>query len=138
MGDERDTMLYRVLALLLITGLLASAPLAGIAQDKKDKDEVKKADDVKKDDVKKDDVKKDDEPKKVDEPPKKEEKVVATPAPATHIVTVPSDANRAAERVSEILPIVTLVLIVVLFVLLLGVRSEIKNLEQKLHSDGKV
>lgn len=124
-------MLYRVLAMLLITGLLASAPLAGIAQDKKDKDEVKKADEVKKDDVKKDD-----EPKKAEEPPKKDEKPAA---PTTQVVRVPSEWNVRSEWASEILPIVTLVLIVVLFVLLLGVRSEIKNLEQKITGgDGKV
>jgi hypothetical protein len=115
-------MLQRVLAFLLIIGLLAAAPLPGIAQDK-DKDD-KKAD-AKKDD----EPKRADEPKKAEEPPKKEEK------PAAH-APVPSDRNTRSQWASEILPTITLILILVLFALALGVRSEIKKLEQKLQSRG--
>jgi hypothetical protein len=120
-------MLHRVLAFLLIIGLLAAAPLPGIAQDK-DKDD------------KKADVKKDDEPKKAEEPPKKAEeppkKDDKHTAPTTHLVPLPSPWNLRSQWAGEILPTVTLILIVVLFVLLLGVRSEIKNLEQKLGGGG--
>ena len=124
-------MLQRVLAFLLIIGLLAAAPLPGIAQDK-DKDD-KKADVKKDDDTKKDD-------KKTEETPKDKPAAPEKPAaPATHVVPIPSEWNVRGQWAGEILPTVTLILIVVLFVLLLGVRSEIKNLEQKLegHGDGK-
>jgi hypothetical protein len=124
-------MLQRVLAFLLIIGLLAAAPLPGIAQDK-DKDDKKAdvKDDAKKDDTKKDDVKKDEPASKPEEPKKA--------APSTHLVAVPSKFNLWSEGVSEILPVVTLILIVILFLLLLGVRSEIRSLEQKITGgDGK-
>ena len=118
-------MLQRVLAFLLIIGLLAAAPLPGIAQDK-DKDD-KKAD-VKKDD----DTKKDDKEAPKDKPVASEKPAT----PATHVVPIPSEWNVRGQWAGEILPTVTLILIVVLFVLLLGVRSEIKNLEQKLGGGG--
>jgi hypothetical protein len=105
--------------------------LPGIAQDK-DKDD-KKADVKKDDDTKKDD-------KKTEETPKDKPAAPEKPAaPATHVVPIPSEWNVRGQWAGEILPTVTLILIVVLFVLLLGVRSEIKNLEQKLegHGDGK-
>jgi hypothetical protein len=126
-------MLQRVLAFLLIIGLLAAAPLPGIAQDK-DKDD-KKADVKKDDDTKKDDAKKDDKEAPKDKPAASDKPAAA----ATHVVPIPSEWNVRGQWASEILPTVTLILIVVLFVLLLGVRSEIKNLEQKLegHGDGK-
>ena len=106
-------MLQRVLTFLLIIGLLAAAPLPGIAQDK-DKDD------------KKADVKdKADELKKAEEPRKKEEK------PAAH-APVPSEWNIRSQWASEILPTVTLILILVLFALSMDVRSQIKKVEQKL------
>jgi hypothetical protein len=107
------SMLQRVLAFLLIIGLLAAALLPGIAQDK-DKDD------------KKADVKdKADELKKAEEPRKKEEK------PAAH-APVPSEWNIRSQWASEILPTVTLILILVLFALSMDVRSQIKKVEQKL------
>jgi hypothetical protein len=100
-------MLQRVLAFLLISGLLAVAPLPGIAQDKDKGDEPKRAG----------------EPRKTEEPLKKEEKPAAP---------VPSELNTRSGWASEILPTVTLILILVLFALIMDVRSHIKKVEQKL------
>jgi hypothetical protein len=101
-GDT--SILQRVLAFLLIIGLLATAPLPGIAQDKDGEPRAG-------------------EPRKTEEPLKKEEKPAAP---------VPSELNTRSGWASEILPTVTLVLILVLFAFITDVRSHIKKIEQKL------
>jgi hypothetical protein len=117
-GELKGFNMFRVLPLLLMIGLIALAPLAVPAQDK-DKDKDNKVVDEKKAD----------EPKKVDEPVKAE----IPPAPKGEVRTAVVEVVPGRwDYALTLVPVISLLLIAILFVLVLSLRSSVNQLEERI------
>lgn len=135
--------MYRLLAFMLMCGVLAFGPARVLAQDNKDKpagDDKKAAEDKKADEPKKtEEAKKTDEPKKADEP---------KPAPAEVKPTI-AEAKSTAEPVmvpheptffeklhwpgidsiaGVVAPLAAIFILAIIAIVLMGLRSDINRL----------
>ena len=132
--------MFRVLPLLLMIGLIALAPLAVPAQDKDKVVDDKKVDDKKVDDKKADDKKADDkkaDDKKADD--KKGEDPVKPEPPVTPVTQKSETKGTLVEVIPgrmdyalSLVPVISLLLIAILFVLVLSLRSSVNQLEEKI------
>jgi len=132
-GELKGFNMFRVLPLLLMIGLIALAPLAVPAQDKDNKVDEKKVDEKKVDEKKVDEKKVEEPAKKVEEPGKAEPPVTpATKADKPVAVVKGEYVPGRMEYALSLVPVISLLLIAILFVLVLSLRSSVNQLEEKI------